>query len=160
MLLCVSLLFWFVVVGSPLVTAVQKKERKKETTNQSLLALLSLRPSRFSSLPYSISSLGRKLGPGASILVLRHLYACLDYHPCIFTWSRTLSHGLNHPSVDPNSSVCDTAKRTKITKQRTCEILPLPQTWATTIKIQSPPRPAVQEPLGRTESHQALHLTH
>ena len=146
--------------GRLLLPRCKRKKEKKETTNQSLLALLSLRPSRFSSLPYSISSLGRKLGPSASILVLRHLYACLNYHPCIFTWSRTLSHGLNHPSVDPNSSVCDTAKRTKITKQRTCEILPLPQTWATTIKIQSPPRPAVQEPLGRTESHQALHLTH
>ena len=146
--------------GRLLLPRCKRKKEKKETTNQSLLALLSLRPSRFSSLPYSISSLGRKLGPSASILVLRHLYACLDYHPCIFTWSRTLSHELNHPSVDPNSSVCDTAKRTKITKQRTCEILPLPQTWATTIKIQSPPRPAVQEPLGRTESHQALHLTH
>ena len=138
--------------------AKERKKRKKPPIKP--YSPFSLRPSRFSSLPYSISSLGRKLGPGASILVLRHLYACLNYHPCIFTWSRTLSHELNHPSVDPNSSVRDTARGQRLPKQRTCEILPLPQTWATTIKIQSPPRPAVQEPLGRTESHQALHLTH
>lgn len=148
-------LFWFVVVGSPLVTAEQKSEINPYSP-------FSLRPSRLSSWPYSIFSTNDTLGPSASILVLRHIYACLDYHPCIFTSSRTLSHELSLRSVDPSSPVRDTAKeqREQRRKQRTSEILPLPQTWVTTIKIQSPSRPAVQEPPGQTGSRQGLDLTH
>lgn len=98
-MLCVSLL---VLVRRCRVASCYRgaKERKKEN-HQSIPT----RPSPFvllASPRYHFRFLlGRKLGPSASILALRQIYACLDYYPCIFTWSGTLPHELSHPSVDP-----------------------------------------------------------